>query len=70
VYCGSGYRASIAASILDRLGRQVVLINDVYDVARITGLEQPPNGAHAPLTAGSQPAQPPDVDDMRGLVTA
>ncbi|OLT01356.1 hypothetical protein BJF90_32395 [Pseudonocardia sp. CNS-004] len=28
VYCGSGYRASIAASVLDRPGRQVVLIND------------------------------------------
>jgi rhodanese-related sulfurtransferase len=42
VYCGSGYRASIAASILDRLGRQVVLINDAYDVARLTGLEQSP----------------------------
>jgi glyoxylase-like metal-dependent hydrolase (beta-lactamase superfamily II)/rhodanese-related sulfurtransferase len=30
VYCGSGYRASVAASILDRPGRQVVLINDDY----------------------------------------
>jgi len=28
VYCRSGYRASIAASVLDRPGRQVVLIND------------------------------------------
>ena len=39
VYCGSGYRASIAASILDRPGRQVVLINDAYDAARAAGLE-------------------------------
>ncbi|MDF3048882.1 MAG: putative Rhodanese-related sulfurtransferase [Pseudonocardia sp.] len=39
VYCGSGYRASIAASILDRLGRQVVLIDDAYDAARAAGLE-------------------------------
>jgi hydroxyacylglutathione hydrolase len=40
VYCGSGYRASIAASILDRPGRQVVLINDSYDSAKRAGLEQ------------------------------
>ncbi len=40
VYCGSGYRASIAASVLDRPGRQVVLINDSYDSARKAGLEQ------------------------------
>jgi hydroxyacylglutathione hydrolase len=39
VYCGSGYRASIAASVLDRLGRQVVLINDDYSSARKAGLE-------------------------------
>jgi hydroxyacylglutathione hydrolase len=43
VYCGSGYRASIAASILDRPGRAVVLINDSYDHAADAGLhtEQP-----------------------------
>jgi hydroxyacylglutathione hydrolase len=40
VYCGSGYRASIAASVLDRPGRQVVLINDAYDSAKEAGLEQ------------------------------
>jgi hydroxyacylglutathione hydrolase len=40
VYCGSGYRASIAASILDRPGRQVVLINDSYDSAKRAGMEQ------------------------------
>jgi rhodanese-related sulfurtransferase len=40
VYCGSGYRASIAASVLDRPGRQVVLINDSYDSAKDAGLEQ------------------------------
>jgi hydroxyacylglutathione hydrolase len=40
VYCGSGYRAAIAASVLDRPGRQVVLVNDAYDSARETGLEQ------------------------------
>jgi hydroxyacylglutathione hydrolase len=40
VYCGSGYRASIAASILDRPGRDIVLINDSYDSAKEAGLEQ------------------------------
>jgi len=30
VHCGSGYRASIAASLLDRAGRDVVLIDDDY----------------------------------------
>jgi len=37
VYCGSGYRASIAASILDRPGRKMVLINDDYDNATGAG---------------------------------
>ena len=39
VYCGSGYRASIAASLLDRPGRDVVLINDDYASAKAAGLE-------------------------------
>ena len=39
VYCGSGYRASIAASVLDRPGRDVVLINDSYGSADEVGLE-------------------------------
>ena len=53
VYCGSGYRASIAASVLDRPGRQVVLINDAYDSAAEAGLEddRPTEGAGA--TSGS-----------------
>jgi hydroxyacylglutathione hydrolase len=33
VHCASGYRASIAASILDRHGRAVVLIDDEFDKA-------------------------------------
>ena len=40
VYCGSGYRASIAASVLDRHGHPVVLINDAYDHAEDAGLTQ------------------------------
>jgi hydroxyacylglutathione hydrolase len=49
VYCGSGYRASIAASVLDAPGREVVLINDAYDSAKDAGLEdeRPTEGAGA-----------------------
>jgi hydroxyacylglutathione hydrolase len=65
VYCGSGYRASIAASILDRLGRQVVLINEAYDVARVTGLELGPRTVLTPPEGGSRPARPPGVDGNR-----
>ena len=43
VYCGSGYRASIAASVLDRPGRRVVLINDSYEAAAEAGLEDSPS---------------------------
>jgi len=39
IYCGSGYRASVAASILDRPGRDLVLVNDSYDNAKNAGLE-------------------------------
>jgi len=38
VHCMSGYRASVAASMLDAAGRDVVLINDHFAVARRTGL--------------------------------
>lgn len=38
VHCASGYRSSIAASLLDRAGRTVVLIDDDYQVAEEMGL--------------------------------
>jgi glyoxylase-like metal-dependent hydrolase (beta-lactamase superfamily II)/rhodanese-related sulfurtransferase len=38
VYCGSGYRASIAASMLDRPGRDLVLIDDDWNHAAEAGL--------------------------------
>ncbi|GFG53201.1 MBL fold metallo-hydrolase [Mycolicibacterium agri] len=38
VHCGSGYRASIAASFLDRAGHDVVLIDDLFDQARKLGI--------------------------------
>jgi rhodanese-related sulfurtransferase len=38
VHCGSGYRAAAAASLLQRAGRQVVHIDDVYATAADAGL--------------------------------
>ena len=38
VHCASGYRASIAASLLDRAGRDVVFIDDSFDSAVDAGL--------------------------------
>ncbi|AEF41881.1 MBL fold metallo-hydrolase [Hoyosella subflava] len=38
VHCESGYRASITASILDRDGREIVLIDDDFDEAGQHGL--------------------------------
>ncbi|OBK77288.1 rhodanese-like domain-containing protein [Mycobacterium sp. 1274761.0] len=38
VHCASGYRASIAASILDSCGRDVVLIDDDFDAAKNLGI--------------------------------
>lgn len=38
VHCASGFRASIAASLLDRAGRDVVLIDDEYANAVESGL--------------------------------
>ncbi|MDQ3763505.1 MAG: MBL fold metallo-hydrolase [Actinomycetota bacterium] len=38
VHCASGFRASIAASLLDRAGREVVLVDDDYTTAVRTGL--------------------------------
>ena len=45
VYCGSGYRASIAASVLDRPGRDVVLINDSFEASKDAGLQEEPANA-------------------------
>ena len=38
VYCRSGYRASVAASMLDAAGRTVVAVDDDYDRAATAGL--------------------------------
>lgn len=47
VYCGSGYRSSVAASVLDRPGRRLVLVNDSYDAAGEAGLEVRPEAEEA-----------------------
>ena len=33
MHCGSGYRASIACSLIERADRAVVLIDDAFDKA-------------------------------------
>ena len=38
VHCASGFRASVAASLLDGAGRDVVLVDDAYDHAVALGL--------------------------------
>ena len=38
VHCASGFRASIAASLIDRAGRDVVYIDDDYENAAPAGL--------------------------------
>ncbi|MFF5219021.1 rhodanese-like domain-containing protein [Micromonospora sp. NPDC000442] len=38
VHCGSGYRAAVAASLLANAGRDVVLINDLFDHAEQAGV--------------------------------
>jgi len=49
VHCASGFRASIAASLLARAGRDVMYIDDAYDSAVAIGLTAP---AAEPVTAG------------------
>jgi hydroxyacylglutathione hydrolase len=43
VHCASGFRASIAASLLQRAGRDVVLVDDEYEQARRLGLTDDPS---------------------------
>ena len=38
VHCASGFRASIAASLLDGAGREVVLVDDEWSRAASSGL--------------------------------
>jgi len=45
VHCESGYRASVAASILDAAGREVVAVDDDFENAARQGLETAPSVA-------------------------
>ncbi|HEX7746262.1 MAG TPA: MBL fold metallo-hydrolase [Micromonosporaceae bacterium] len=42
VHCGSGYRATVAASLLANAGRRVVIIDDLVDQAGPAGLDMVP----------------------------
>ncbi|MGH3656099.1 MAG: MBL fold metallo-hydrolase [Micromonosporaceae bacterium] len=61
VHCSSGYRAAIAASLLQRAGRQVVNIDDAYATATDAGLT---------VVSGVHPAdpvrEPPDTPANSG----
>jgi len=46
----AGYRASVAASFLDAVGRTVVAVDDEYDRAARAGLPVDGNLAHAAAT--------------------
>ena len=41
VHCAGGYRASVAASVLDAAGRTLVAIDDSFDNAEAVGLQPP-----------------------------
>jgi hydroxyacylglutathione hydrolase len=56
VHCRGGYRASVAASILDAAGRDVVLIDDDFGCAQESGLASAPAEDSAPAEA-SVPAE-------------
>jgi rhodanese-related sulfurtransferase len=48
VHCAAGYRASIAASLLARAGREVVLVDDDLAAATAAGLPMERTAPRAP----------------------
>ncbi|MFG2169733.1 MBL fold metallo-hydrolase, partial [Micromonospora chersina] len=44
VHCGSGYRATAAASLLANAGHEVVVINDKFDQAQPAGVAMADQG--------------------------
>jgi glyoxylase-like metal-dependent hydrolase (beta-lactamase superfamily II)/rhodanese-related sulfurtransferase len=55
VHCASGFRASVAASLIDRAGREVVLIDDTWSRAASSGLPTKASGlSQKPLQATTQ----------------
>ena len=47
VHCATGYRASVAAALLERAGRDVVLIDDDCATAATAGLPRTAEAQHA-----------------------
>jgi rhodanese-related sulfurtransferase len=58
VHCATGYRASIAASMLDRVGRKVVAIDDEWAAASKHGSLRVRAGAPFALGAGDDASRP------------
>jgi hydroxyacylglutathione hydrolase len=58
VHCATGYRASIAASLLDRAGRKVVAIDDEWAAASKHGSLGVRAGAPLALVAGDDSSRP------------
>jgi rhodanese-related sulfurtransferase len=72
VHCASGYRASIAASLIDASGRTPVTVDDSFENAEKVGLHLvgPDDGAHgrgrpAGWAANRRPALRPAADPSR-----
>jgi hydroxyacylglutathione hydrolase len=58
VHCATGYRASIAASLLDRAGRKVVAVDDEWAAASKHGSLRVRAGAPFALGAGGDASSP------------
>ncbi len=59
VHCQAGYRASVAASVLQAAGRQVTAIDDEFGHAALAGLPMaPPCGPAGQLARQAGPARP------------
>jgi glyoxylase-like metal-dependent hydrolase (beta-lactamase superfamily II)/rhodanese-related sulfurtransferase len=74
VHCATGFRASIAASLLDRAGVPVVLVDDAFDPARWARLRDRASSADAVRRPRSpapprrpRDAQPAGADERDGV---
>jgi glyoxylase-like metal-dependent hydrolase (beta-lactamase superfamily II)/rhodanese-related sulfurtransferase len=61
LHCASGYRAAIAASLLDGIGRDVLLVEDDWENAAASGL-----ALVTPDHTAQWPRRPADPGDHRG----
>ena len=57
VHCAAGFRASIAASLLDRAGHNVILVDDDFSNAVESGLAMLPSGTDGNVPAQDRPAR-------------